>query len=106
MHAHAQGPLSPLAASTLSAIMGHVAAVNQQPTTPPTTNQPVRAVAPRTLHPPPGSVAAALRRVIDSLGSSARRGRRATKVMPFLGLTLQQASAVEAGGDHGELAAY
>ena len=41
-------------------------------------------VVARTLSPPTVSVAGSLRKVIDTLGSSARRGRRATKLMPFL----------------------
>ena len=38
----------------------------------------------RTLMPPPHQVDVALRKVIDTLGSSALRRRRALKLMPFL----------------------
>ncbi|PNW70054.1 hypothetical protein CHLRE_17g703750v5 [Chlamydomonas reinhardtii] len=42
-------------------------------------------VMPRTLFPPPTLVAASLKKVVDTLGSSLRRRNKAVRLMPFLG---------------------
>ncbi|KAL6751396.1 hypothetical protein V8C86DRAFT_2440014, partial [Haematococcus lacustris] len=96
-HAH---PQSPAAESQLqSAFDLRPGQLNYQPqqlgaqAEPPQGQGAYEVITLRTLHPPPGSVALAIRRVIESMGSAARRNRRATKLLPFLNPQQSVASA-------------
>ncbi len=52
----------------------------------------------RTLHPASVPVAAAIRRVIDTLGSSAWRGRRVTRLLPHLAAAVDGERGAAAAG--------
>lgn len=57
----------------------------------------------RSLYPPPGAgVAAALRRVMDTLGNSARRGgRQRQRMLPYLGLSVPAGNGTGGNGGGG-----
>ncbi|KAG2493485.1 hypothetical protein HYH03_008301 [Edaphochlamys debaryana] len=79
------GPLGPAAVEALAAVMRHCRSGTFQRELAAAAGQGSAHGGPRTLFPPPTPVVAALKPVVETLGTGLRRRGKATRLMPFLG---------------------
>ncbi|KAG2493487.1 hypothetical protein HYH03_008303 [Edaphochlamys debaryana] len=79
------GPLGPAAVEALAAVMRHCRGSTFQRELAAAAGQGSAHGGPRTLFPPPTPVVAALKPVVETLGTGLRRRGKATRLMPFLG---------------------